>query len=61
MQALIDFDGWRKWKDFADTSTANGNVKGKGKSTATGPNAAAKKALLSKTAAAQGGEVSVGE
>ena len=20
MQALIDFDGWRKWKDFSDTS-----------------------------------------
>lgn len=20
MQALIDFDGWRKWKDFADKS-----------------------------------------
>lgn len=28
MQALIDFDGWRKWKDFAsaasDTKAANG-------------------------------------
>lgn len=20
MQALIDFDGWRRWKDFAETS-----------------------------------------
>ena len=27
MQALIDFDGWRKWKDFAstaDSKAANG-------------------------------------
>jgi osomolarity two-component system response regulator SSK1 len=23
MQALIDFDGWRKWKDFADKSENN--------------------------------------
>lgn len=23
MQALIDFDGWRKWKDFADTTEEN--------------------------------------
>jgi osomolarity two-component system response regulator SSK1 len=23
MQALIDFDGWRKWKDFADKSEDN--------------------------------------
>jgi len=22
MQALIDFDGWRKWKDFSSTDTA---------------------------------------
>lgn len=22
MQALIDFDGWRRWKDFADKSDA---------------------------------------
>ncbi len=22
MQALIDFDGWRKWKDFASTAVA---------------------------------------
>lgn len=21
MQALIDFDGWRKWKDFSQTAT----------------------------------------
>lgn len=29
MQALIDFDGWRKWKDFAapsDSSKANSAV-----------------------------------
>jgi osomolarity two-component system response regulator SSK1 len=23
MQALIDFDGWRQWKDFADKSENN--------------------------------------
>jgi len=23
MQALIDFDGWRKWKDFADKTEDN--------------------------------------
>jgi osomolarity two-component system response regulator SSK1 len=22
MQALIDFDGWRKWKDYASSKTA---------------------------------------
>ena len=22
MQALIDFDGWRKWKDFSSTKTS---------------------------------------
>lgn len=28
MQALIDFDGWRKWKDFAAASdTTNGTAK----------------------------------
>lgn len=28
MQALIDFDGWRKWKDFAsDSDTAAGTSK----------------------------------
>jgi osomolarity two-component system response regulator SSK1 len=28
MQALIDFDGWRKWKDFAAASdTTNGTSK----------------------------------
>lgn len=33
MQALIDFDGWRKWKDFA---TANGLKDPKDKSTGPG-------------------------
>jgi osomolarity two-component system response regulator SSK1 len=37
MQALIDFDGWRKWKDFSqkdkgDSSTPKSAVKGLGKS-----------------------------
>lgn len=28
MQALIDFDGWRKWKDFAaDSDTTDGTSK----------------------------------
>ena len=28
MQALIDFDGWRKWKDFAtDSDTTSGTSK----------------------------------
>jgi osomolarity two-component system response regulator SSK1 len=31
MQALIDFDGWRKWKDFADKSE---NMEGKAKMSA---------------------------
>jgi len=29
MQALIDFDGWRKWKDFTKTENRGGN-EGKG-------------------------------
>ena len=37
MQALIDFDGWRKWKDFSqkakdDSSTPKSAAKGQGKS-----------------------------
>lgn len=27
MQALIDFDGWRKWKDFADSDTMDSKAK----------------------------------
>ncbi|KAH7392221.1 hypothetical protein DE146DRAFT_133836 [Phaeosphaeria sp. MPI-PUGE-AT-0046c] len=27
MQALIDFDGWRKWKDFADSDTMDSKSK----------------------------------
>ena len=30
MQALIDFDGWRKWKDFSQTKPADGDKKGLG-------------------------------
>lgn len=26
MQALIDFDGWRKWKDFSTASSSTGNA-----------------------------------
>lgn len=31
MQALIDFDGWRKWKDFSQNKAADGDVLGKEK------------------------------
>jgi osomolarity two-component system response regulator SSK1 len=27
MQALIDFDGWRKWKDFSQNNTENDSSK----------------------------------
>ena len=30
MQALIDFDGWRKWKDFSQTKPADTEKKGIG-------------------------------
>ena len=30
MQALIDFDGWRKWKDFSQTKSADADKKGSG-------------------------------
>ena len=30
MQALIDFDGWRKWKDFSQTKPANAEKKALG-------------------------------
>ena len=67
MQALIDFDGWRKWKDFssakpADSSpktpskqAANGAVVGIGKSPLI--NAKTKKMLV----ALDGGTSSSGE
>lgn len=49
MQALIDFDGWRKWKDFA---TANGLKDPKDKSTGPGGSKAfGKKAITIKPAA----------
>jgi len=35
MQALIDFDGWRKWKDFSQSTTNSAHEsekEGKGKS-----------------------------
>jgi osomolarity two-component system response regulator SSK1 len=31
MQALIDFDGWRKWKDFTKTENGGGNEGKSGK------------------------------
>lgn len=27
MQALIDFDGWRRWKDFTNSDTTDGTSK----------------------------------
>lgn len=30
MQALIDFDGWRKWKDFSQTKPVDGDKKATG-------------------------------
>ena len=30
MQALIDFDGWRKWKDFSQNPAKDECVKGSG-------------------------------
>ena len=30
MQALIDFDGWRKWKDFSQTKPADTDKKAVG-------------------------------
>ena len=30
MQALIDFDGWRKWKDFSQNPAKDEGVKGAG-------------------------------
>ena len=27
MQALIDFDGWRKWKDFSQNNIENDSTK----------------------------------
>lgn len=29
MQALIDFDGWRKWKDFSEKNDENSAASGK--------------------------------
>lgn len=34
MQALIDFDGWRKWKDFSQKSLENETKKGTSKTKA---------------------------
>lgn len=34
MQALIDFDGWRKWKDFAAPSDSSKDQSETGKDTA---------------------------
>ncbi|XP_014551088.1 hypothetical protein COCVIDRAFT_20579 [Bipolaris victoriae FI3] len=49
MQALIDFDGWRKWKDFADKSENNDTTsKLSGSFTSVAPN---KKANASPTTA----------
>lgn len=46
MQALIDFDGWRKWKDFAATSN-DAKANGAPKKAATTKKIAALKAVES--------------
>lgn len=38
MQALIDFDGWRKWKDFSQTKPADTDKKAIGASNNKSPN-----------------------
>lgn len=56
MQALIDFDGWRKWKDFADSDTMDS----KSKMSASFSSIAPKKkdaSASSATNAAEGGPV----
>ncbi len=40
MQALIDFDGWRKWKDFSQTKPADADVKAMGANNNKPPKAA---------------------
>ncbi|KAL8640686.1 MAG: hypothetical protein Q9228_002428, partial [Teloschistes exilis] len=37
MQALIDFDGWRKWKDFSAATNANNNSNGNNNNNKTAP------------------------
>ena len=50
MQALIDFDGWRKWKDFSQKSEED-EASNKATAAAT-KNKATKKNRLTMTAAA---------
>ena len=38
MQALIDFDGWRKWKDFSQTKPADADKKAIGANSNKSPN-----------------------
>ena len=57
MQALIDFDGWRKWKDFSSSNLQNedkpekkalaGGKKKKGNRVSVGSNSGAKASQLS--------------
>ncbi|KAL1799610.1 hypothetical protein ACET3X_003647 [Alternaria dauci] len=52
MQALIDFDGWRKWKDFADKSENNDSTsKLSGSYASIAPNKKASSSLSPTTAA----------
>ena len=39
MQALIDFDGWRKWKDFSQTKSVEADKKALGAATNKSPKA----------------------
>ena len=40
MQALIDFDGWRKWKDFSQSNSASKNNNLTGKTSLLNPSSA---------------------
>ena len=46
MQALIDFDGWRKWKDFSQMKPADGEKKAMGANNVKFPNNKSPKAAL---------------
>jgi osomolarity two-component system, response regulator SSK1 len=53
MQALIDFDGWRKWKDFSQNNTENESSK----KTAAAGKSKAKKNRMSLGSASGGSSV----
>ena len=60
MQALIDFDGWRKWKDFSNSTTTTSLEKDKTKTQATKTNKAALQSTGGKETAASRAAVTNG-